>query len=120
MIQKLLDATKSAIVIGHWPKWFSDAEKVLADDAVKIIEKLVYAIPGIGPFLALPIISFLSDMAISAVIQVLVKDFDRLVFATWVAIRTGRKIEDYIDAKKDGDVDAIDQAGDAVIHLGNQ
>lgn len=108
----------STTVLGQWPSWFSNAERTLADDATGIIEKGVYAIPGIGAFLALPIINIFSNLVISKVVHFLVEEFDRLMFAGWVAFRTKKEIGVYLEAKQSGNTETIDQAGDSLIHLG--
>lgn len=72
------------------------------------------------PWTKLPVVSVLVNMIVQKLVDIFIDEINKEAFALYVSIKTRKQVSDYLGAQQSGNQSAIDQAGDALIHLGGQ
>lgn len=105
------------ITIGQDGPIMSTLESALESDGATVITTYL----GTAlPWTKLPILNNLTSMIISKFVTFIITFLDREIFAAYVALQTGKQVSDYIAAVSTGNQSAIDNAGDNLIHVGDE
>lgn len=110
----MLDQAPS-VSIGQEDSAIQSAEAVLNTDGALALETIINVDL---PWTKLPVISTIVNLVVEKLVSIFITEIDREAFASYVAIKTGKEVSDYIQAQTSGETSAIDQSGDALIHLG--
>ena len=107
------------ITIGQDSPGVIAAEDVLITDGAKVLQADMALVPGLG-WTAFPIISYFVGDICTWVSEFIVGNLDTAGYMIYVAAKTGKQVSDYEKAQDNGDTGAIDQAGDNLVHLGDE
>jgi hypothetical protein len=101
--------------IGQWDSTIQADFDLLKRDGAIVLQRELAALL---PWTSLPIISTFVGAICGAISAIIIKYLDKLSYAAYVAVVTGKQVNEYIRAIDSGDKDRIGKAADDLVHLG--
>jgi hypothetical protein len=108
--------------IGQWSPTGQVIVHDLETDGGIVLKAAITSIPQVAAVFAIPFVGWIASgfagYICNKISKILIDGLDRLVYATFVSIRIGKQVSDYVKAQDSGNQSSIDQAADDLIHAG--